>query len=102
MQRHKEEGLPLGELASFARDVSSGMKFLADHEFIHRDLACRNCLVTESKAVKIADFGLSRELQQYSGSARFVHPIRGMEVPVLIARDPVHLKIPRKRLLSQK
>lgn len=29
-------------------------------EIIHRDLACRNVLVGDGKALKIADFGLSR------------------------------------------
>ena len=35
-------------------------EYLASLEIVHRDLACRNVLVGEGKALKIADFGLSR------------------------------------------
>ena len=35
-------------------------EYLSSLEIVHRDLACRNVLVGEGKALKIADFGLSR------------------------------------------
>jgi serine/threonine protein kinase len=38
------------------------MKYLAAQRFVHRDLACRNCLVGNELIVKIADFGLSRDV----------------------------------------
>lgn len=50
------------DLMYMAWDVAAGMKFLASRSFVHRDLACRNCLVSDDLTVKIADFGLSRDV----------------------------------------
>ena len=38
------------------------MEYLARLRFVHRDLAIRNCLVGEDFVIKIADFGMSRDL----------------------------------------
>ena len=39
-------------------------EYLSSLEIVHRDLACRNVLVGEGKALKIADFGLSRVVSE--------------------------------------
>lgn len=46
----------------------SGMQFLESKNCIHRDLAARNCLIGSENIVKISDFGMSREEEEYIGN----------------------------------
>ncbi|XP_050666858.1 tyrosine-protein kinase Fer isoform X2 [Leptidea sinapis] len=58
---------PLGarSLAAMCRDAAAGMRYLEARSCIHRDLAARNCLVGDDNIVKISDFGMSREEEEY-------------------------------------
>ncbi|XP_035470653.1 serine/threonine-protein kinase LMTK1 isoform X1 [Scophthalmus maximus] len=73
------EFCPLGDLKSYLRscrvadletpdplilqrmacDIASGLVHLHKYNFIHSDLALRNCLLTSEMSVKIGDYGLS-------------------------------------------
>ncbi|ODM94346.1 Vascular endothelial growth factor receptor 1 [Orchesella cincta] len=54
------------DLAKWAKEIADGMEFLESRKVIHGDLAARNVLLTEHKVAKITDFGLSRQLYNYS------------------------------------
>ncbi|XP_010841864.1 PREDICTED: muscle, skeletal receptor tyrosine-protein kinase isoform X2 [Bison bison bison] len=73
--------LSCAEQLCIARRWAAGMAYLSERKFVHRDLATRNCLVGENMVVKIADFGLSRNIYSadyYKANENDAIPIRWM------------------------
>ncbi|XP_016140163.1 discoidin domain-containing receptor 2-like [Sinocyclocheilus grahami] len=71
----------IADLLHMSVQISSGMKYLASLNFVHRDLATRNCLLDRHLTIKISDFGMSRNLYSsdyYRIQGRAVLPIRWM------------------------
>ncbi|KAJ7335628.1 hypothetical protein JRQ81_013569 [Phrynocephalus forsythii] len=49
-------------IIELVHQVSMGMKYLEENNFVHRDLAARNVLLVTQHYAKISDFGLSKAL----------------------------------------
>ena len=54
------------DMVDMGHDVAKGCAYLQDMQFVHGDLAARNCMLTSTdrkyRTVKIGDFGLSKDL----------------------------------------
>uniref|UniRef100_A0A672SLC3 Hepatocyte growth factor receptor n=1 Tax=Sinocyclocheilus grahami TaxID=75366 RepID=A0A672SLC3_SINGR len=83
------EGSPLvvlpymkhGDLRNFIRDETHMITTKSkSKKFVHRDLAARNCMLDESYTVKVADFGLARDV--YDKEYYSVHNKNGVKLPV--------------------
>ncbi|XP_029165224.1 proto-oncogene tyrosine-protein kinase ROS-like isoform X2 [Nylanderia fulva] len=60
--------LRLQDLLAMCEDIARGCRYLEEQHFVHRDLACRNCLISardrEHRIVKIGGFGLTRDIYE--------------------------------------
>ena len=73
------------EQVQIAKQVCSGMVYLSDRKFVHRDLASRNCLLDANGSCKIADFGLSQRVYSSHGKFDFISLHNScMALPILI------------------
>ncbi|KAG7488141.1 hypothetical protein MATL_G00030560 [Megalops atlanticus] len=58
----KKEQIPVENVVELMHQVSLGMLYLEENNFVHRDLAARNVLLVNQHYAKISDFGLSKAL----------------------------------------
>lgn len=90
-QQNNPSSLTLLDLISMCVDIASGCRYLEEMHFVHRDLACRNCLVSSvepaNRVVKIGDFGLARDIYKndyYRKDGEGLLPVRWMSPESLV------------------
>uniref|UniRef100_A0A3P8XUN3 Tyrosine-protein kinase receptor n=1 Tax=Esox lucius TaxID=8010 RepID=A0A3P8XUN3_ESOLU len=76
--------LSMVDLLNVARDIAQGCQYLEENQFIHRDIAARNCLLTtkgQGRVAKIGDFGMARDIYRasyYRKGGRAMLPVKWM------------------------
>lgn len=83
------EKLTLSHLTSFCLQVAKGMAYLASKKCIHRDIAARNVLVGDNYVLKVADFGLARNINKtdyYRKCTDGRLPVKWMAIEALFDR----------------
>ncbi|XP_073725594.1 ALK tyrosine kinase receptor [Misgurnus anguillicaudatus] len=76
--------LTIVDLLNIARDIARGCQYLEENQFIHRDIAARNCLLTckgPGRVAKIGDFGMARDIYRasyYRKGGRAMLPVKWM------------------------
>ncbi|XP_072252167.1 tyrosine-protein kinase ITK/TSK [Leuresthes tenuis] len=76
--RERKGRLSQNVMLGMCLDISEGMSYLENSNFIHRDLAARNCLVSSNNEVKVSDFGMTRFVldDQYTSSHGSKFPVK--------------------------
>lgn len=87
--KYKEKGqiLPEKLIKSFIYQTTQGLVYMHKNGFFHRDMKPENLLLTEGNLLKIADFGLAREIRSRPPFTEYVST-RWYRAPELLLKSP--------------
>lgn len=54
------------QVSSYTRQILNGLNYLHDRDVVHRDIKCANILVHANGSIKLADFGLAKEMSKFN------------------------------------
>ncbi|XP_065841906.1 fibroblast growth factor receptor 4-like [Oscarella lobularis] len=67
------------DMLYYGKQIATGMEYLIDKQCVHRDLAARNVLVCDDDVLKIADFGMAKDIhyfEYYRKKSKGAVPVR--------------------------
>jgi p21-activated kinase 1 len=76
------------QIAYFSREIVLGLKYMHEHNKIHRDIKTDNILLKKDGTVKIGDFGFTAQLQTKADLRRSVVGTPCWMAPELIKAQP--------------
>ena len=67
----QNEKRPLSEelFKSWSKQAAKAIQYLNHMKIVHKDIKCDNYLITKDKILKLADFGLAKEIEQTLSNA---------------------------------
>ncbi|PKA59523.1 Mitogen-activated protein kinase kinase kinase 1 [Apostasia shenzhenica] len=54
------------QVSAYTRQILKGLNYLHERNVVHRDIKCANILVHANGSVKLADFGLAKEISKFN------------------------------------
>ncbi|KAJ6734263.1 hypothetical protein OIU79_001507 [Salix purpurea] len=69
-QAYKNCRFKESQVSHYTRQILQGLRYLHSCKVVRGDVKCANILVTESGRVKLADFGLSKSMEDHSLSSK--------------------------------
>ena len=96
LRQYAKVGLPVSQLTGAGVQLADALCYLKAMGVLHRDLAARNVLVGDSLAVvKLADFGMSRDVEEKS----YYKQTSQDRVPVKV-NQTIIIKIKRRQTMK--